>query len=473
MYRDNSDSLYSDGDIVYDIDGNHYTVVTIAGEPWAYLKENYACTKDTDNKAIKNIDNNEEWLEYYNQGIPAVRDYNNKEIGFTFVEQYSLDIPFNNDEFYVKERSGEYVARFLVTDLVGLGGAKTSLFLLEDDDFENSSYREVNGELSRILERKTFDEHILSLVEPEGIGIKLGTSSPSSKQSYPVINFNKFANKNRDIYELSGFSPMLTVDSGGLIEADKFKIEKFLFPEENVLKLTAIPGDTVGFNNQTNLYGDSNYDNNRIPVSPELNYEISFRIYVDFDYDLDLGLNGGSFKLTFGLNGFNSLGVHAPNSFLNAASGAVNNKFFNQLSFSTASADWYSNRFEKRWVWVRGILFNYSESLSANYVGINLNLGSLANHLKFNGINTRFLRPNFEFFFETYPVEVPPKELSVYIKDFQVRPIELPIQRGAINVKNVMLNVLKNNSGMSDGEIRRIMEEKLLPYNTVTKTKFI
>ena len=65
------------------------------------------------------------------------------------------------------------------------------------------------------------------------------------------------------------------------------------------------------------------------------------------------------------------------------------------------------------------------------------------------------------------------EESGFYLHNLNIRPLILPVGKGILGTKNVFINYLENNDRFSETEINSIFGNKLFPYNSFIKNKFI
>lgn len=118
--------------------------------------------------------------------------------------------------------------------------------------------------------------------------------------------------------------------------------------------------------------------------------------------------------------------------------------------------------------WIRGILWKHNKKFNENQdFDINdvLNIG-LGNNLKMN-TQTNYIIPRI-----TYIANGVSNTVNIY--GVVVRPLKLNFSRGQLGLRNLIYLFTVNNNGQySENQLRNIIQQKLLPYNSFLKQNYI
>ena len=217
----------------------------------------------------------------------------------------------------------------------------------------------------------------------------------------------------------------------------------FLQSKRNVLSINNVdPFQTAGIGTDISK---------AIPVSPEMDYEISF-----FARQVDLDSN-----LTFGVKGFDE------------DDNEINLQKITDLSDSNIFFERIQLNRDNVWYQVRGFLFNHNSSAitgegSVPEIGYGV-------HLRF----PKRLLP------ERHICKIVPTVLldntanavnsgEIRIYDFKVRPLRTSYSTGFVGISNFIQTFVQNNNlNLKDEEITDNMRKFLIPYNSTLKNNFI
>lgn len=321
---------------------------------------------------------------------------------------------------------------------------------VDDNDFNNINSSLISGEVSRLINRKAFDEFIFPLVRGTELSWNLDNSSPQSSQNYPIINFNKFYCKNESIYSLRNIPIYVGVVSGGEIAG--ISIEANFLTGVDAIKISNINSNPKGIGNGLNpLTEIYNNQDIAIPINEGIDYEISFRIRIDSP-------NTG-FRIWFNVVSFDEDFAQIPPH--SAISVGDTETYFLGGTVAASNA---LLRYIGKDVWVRGILYNSSKFVGVDVTKLNIDAADGRNLIMQSG--TKYIVPNI--------IMVNPSDTgNVYIWDVQVRPLDLDVSKGSLGLTDVFLPYLVNNGDMNDGNVESFIRNNLIPYNSLLKVKYL
>jgi hypothetical protein len=177
-------------------------------------------------------------------------------------------------------------------------------------------------------------------------------------------------------------------------------------------------------------------DTKKIIVSPELNYEVSFRIKKNDSFD----------NVSFGVQAYD-----AQENAINLVSvidGSSSNDFFVSKNVTKVTSEEY---------WVRGVIYNKDQpDVSANDALLNVGYGK---NLRM-GEKVAFIIPRIRINGDLGP------NLAC-IRDIKIRPANLPFSLGYLGAKNFIINWVLNRSGIPNDKVSQIVKQYLIPYNSV------
>lgn len=360
-----------------------------------------------------------------------------------------------NTPSYVLEEETSAVSVFSISPKVSyfstVNAPNLSNLFTKDDNFDNIKDCSVDGELLRYVDHSYSDEFILAM--NSNIGWTLDKSSPGQKQTYPIVGFNKFHNKEKAIPKLEN----LPIAFGG-VSATYFDSVTTSIIKDGVvgIKITPKPsistsyGISIGSNIQTLFQYD--LDKFLIPVNANLDYEISFRIKT-INPDINIKFRPLCYSIDKQLvPPISAIGVESAGNYF--------------LNIELNDVDGYRSRFIQKIndcgeVWIRGILYNSSTSSGVDSTKMNMNI-PFGRNLIMDPLTT-FLSP--EILIESSTSNVS----SIYIWDIQVRPITSNVDKGNLDTKNLLSLYSVNRGRMSKGDLVKSIESTLLPYNTFIK----
>jgi hypothetical protein len=118
---------------------------------------------------------------------------------------------------------------------------------------------------------------------------------------------------------------------------------------------------------------------------------------------------------------------------------------------------------KNRDLWVRGI-YSLAHMTTADH---KLNIG-FGNNLYNNSTGlVKYIAPIITFIASDY------YQTTVMLKDIVVRPLSLNTSKGQVSNKNTMIGFLRNDSGRSDLDVTKFIEQKLIPYNCTTNIQYL
>lgn len=280
----------------------------------------------------------------------------------------------------------------------------------------------VDGELIRLIDHKITEELLFALFENFNTGWCLGKSSPTWTGTEKIVNLIKGYEYSEVVEDLSKY-PLYNPSYISIVD------EKLSISNTQPLDEDCGIGEVAPFT-----------DDYKITVDPDEAYEISF--FVE--------MSAIESCLLFGVNCFDVSGNQVtPNK---STDNSPSNLFLENVSLNLANQEY----------WVRGILWNKNKSNGLNDtttlgVGNNLIMHPLTNSI------IPFVIHN--------PTAV---AKTVTISKFRVRPVKFNFSRGQLGVKNIIYLLTKNNNGSYvESELKSIVENKLIPYNSFLKPNFI
>ncbi len=320
--------------------------------------------------------------------------------------------------------------------------------------FERSSGVGVlNGELLRLIQNSVFDEFLFALTQSHEIGWTLGYSSPMYTSAYGIKNLTKAYEFEVEPTDLSKYplvnDSVIALSGGFIVISDGLVITPsgtVVFPGGIAPALTTTTTGPTQFIFDVVTYagiGTEGTIDKPIVIDPSLDYEVSFRITQN-----DVINN----KFSFGLRCYDINDVEIGS--LSAKSGISRNWFIEDFSVGVVDTEY----------WVRGVIYGNS---SADIPDDILNIGY--------GQNLRF---------KTNCNQVVPMVIvkdadamgagdEVKIRDFKFKPRRLDYSLGMLGARGLIVGFLENNGIYTDDQVTRIIEEKLIPYNSFTKIKYI
>lgn len=301
----------------------------------------------------------------------------------------------------------------------------------------------IQGELLRLITYQTYDEFIYNLPNEKHYGWNIGNSSPL----YKGLSTNDWLiNK---LYE---------PDTEDVLDLDLYPLQE---PAQTTLITDS--GRSVMRTRQTGLNGGISYSGigpnfayniDKKPINIKLPYEIYCEVKVEAPVD--------NAYLLFGACSYTDSDNYSRLQSLNDGSETTLYKFFE--GFLAKSDVWYK---------LRGLIFPANTPLNTDLVN---DLGFA--HCRFvDDRITRFLSP---FLFiqngDNPPVwSHPGTTPSSYIRvrNIKVKLANLPFSTGLINTKSLIYFFLLNNSVRSDIDVKKIVRDKLIPYDTNLLIEFI
>lgn len=286
---------------------------------------------------------------------------------------------------------------------------------------------EVDGELIRLLDHRITEELIFCLFQNFESGWCLSKSSPTWKGTEFIKNLRKgyeFQNEVKDLTKYPKISSSVLS-----IVSETINISS---------SLTSGQEAGVGY-----ISGNEGF---KLVVDPLEDYEISFFIKQS---SLQNGLNFGCDF--WDING-NSLNAKK------STEDTVSNYFLQSFALRKVN----------QFYWIRGILWKHNKKFNENQdfdISDALNIG-LGNNLKMNA-QTNYIIPRI-----TYIANGVANTVNIY--GVVVRPLKLNFSRGQIGLRNLIYLLTVNNNGQySENQLRNIIQQKLLPYNSFLKQNYI
>lgn len=269
---------------------------------------------------------------------------------------------------------------------------------------------QVDGELLRIINYKTFNEYVFAPLAKKEIGWNIGNSSPLFRGTQLMSNMVKAYEFGDEVTDLNLYPLISTsnvaIDSGYMLFTHTTGVNGLQYAEEEDL----------------------------IPINNKVSYEVSF--FIESLGDLT--------DLSFGVSAFNSQ-IQSLQLFDASTGTASTDNLFLDTIYPIVS---------DLGVWVRGVVYGSGET---DLKGT-LNIG-VGNNLKFN-TSCEYICPKILIDNSTNSVNM------VRVKDIKVRPLALPYSLGQLSANNFIVNYLKNNSGKFENELNNIIRKELLPYNS-------
>jgi hypothetical protein len=282
----------------------------------------------------------------------------------------------------------------------------------------------IDGELLRILNTALLDEFIFGYTLRGDLGWCIGQSSPLYTGADNIVNLIKGYESTSEVYDLTKY-PLLNPSYISLVD-DMICIDGVLNAEQAGIGVTAFDVTKA------------------ILVDPTLDYEISFRCAKTI---------AGYYVINFGVRLFDQYGVEV--SPVKITDETLHTYFLEYGNMPAATTNY----------WVRALLHPYTAALLPDDVltfgaGQGLRMPSTAKYM----IPTIMIYNNDG---STMP-------FPVYIWDIKIRPGSLWFSRGTLSARNFILGWLKNNSAeYNETQIEKIINEKLIPYNTFSLLNFI
>jgi hypothetical protein len=283
---------------------------------------------------------------------------------------------------------------------------------------------DVDGELVRLLNTDLTDECLVAPTSRFELGWCIGQSSPLYTGADNIENLIKAYEYDSEVVDISRYP---------LIE------ESYLSVPNQKIQIANVPdGLSCGI-------GSSVFDLAKaVVIDPSLSYEISFKVLKQTSLIADLSFGVALYDM-------NGTAVSATQ----ITDGTVNNRFFTKLALKKLNTEY----------WVRGVL-NASDSLLVT--GDTLNIG-FGQNLR-SRYNTVFLIP---LIIVENSTGVPTGDI-VSIWDIKIRPASLWFSRGLLSSRNFILGYLRNRSAdYSDAQVKKIIDEQLIPYNSFSLLKFL
>lgn len=280
------------------------------------------------------------------------------------------------------------------------------------------------GELLRLIRYKTEDEFIFALLMSRDTGWAMGYSSPTWNRTDTVLNVTKGYETTTNVTDLNAY-PL--VNPTGVVIVDDVD------NDGNPIKAMTFVGNS--------LVGISSAEDKSklLPVSENMTYQISFKAKTSF-------VNNQNLKFGVEVYGKGKQVMTCKESYGEAESiSFVSNDGALSLPFAGVYYE------------CRGILSRkdraYASPVALNFPnGRGLQMKEGTSYLSLLLTQDRSAASN-----------------NVYIYDIKIKPIFLPFYQGNLGEKDVIAAYYKNNSLVSDTEIKDFSEEYLLSYKNVLK----
>lgn len=279
---------------------------------------------------------------------------------------------------------------------------------------------DIDGELLRLIGYELINEFLFAILKPRVTGWCIGSSSPTWRGTEFSENVVKGYEKTYDVIDLANY-PLVNPATIGLLNGE--------------IIINAVPANT-----QSGIDYDAD-PNKRIVVSPNIDYEIAFRVKQSQTFA----------NITFGCRAYDKDGNVV--SLQNSISGDQTNFFFEKKDLNLVN----------QYYWVRGILWNSSKPLQAG--GTTL------------GGNNLRIPANVVYIVPIIIVDnggTPDTGNLTYFTDIKVRPFKFNFSVGKLGVRPIIYSILKNNNGeLNNEDVERVIKEKLIPFTFFLKSNFI
>ena len=267
----------------------------------------------------------------------------------------------------------------------------------------------VDGELLRLIDYKISDEFMFALLNNSEHGWCIGISSPAYSASDHVLNLIKAYEFGSDVTDLSLY-PLLNSSYISLSDG----------------KMAIDTSSAVSCGVQ---FDDD--ENKKIPIDTGLCYEISFRVKCSTPK-----------TVTFGVDVYDIDGNYLYLRNLKTDDPSIDN---NICTFTIPLSDIT--------YWVRGFIAEKGR-IEDNNDSLNIGIG---NNLIFQS-NEKYIVPR---------ITVDEANCHIKLSDIKVRVISLPFDLTFLGVKNLAINIFKNNKGILDDNISYTIKNDLIPYNVL------
>lgn len=354
-----------------------------------------------------------------------------------------LRISCAEDGYILNDRNGNPVAYYSA----GIGQVSTDLIYSSDDLFNNYlRFNFAGGELTRVINKQEPDEFIYPLLANTDLAWNLGTGSPSSIQTYPIIGFNKFVGYGKNIPSLKDMH-LKFPEVGVNKDFSRININTTRFVGRKVIELNIDENKSGGI--EFAKTGDMVFNRRLIPVNSDMDYEVSFRIYFESTNPIATSID---FNMDFGVDSFDD--VFTETVLLSDADGTDSN------TIATVTPDvglggMFQSRFYKKWVLVRGVIYN------SEHTDVDERILSIP-----SSHNLRLKEDTFYI----YPrLSITPLEADCrfYLTDIGVRPLVMNTSKGTQNVRNVILPHIINRGQKTFEAVETTIKTTLAPYNAL------
>lgn len=280
------------------------------------------------------------------------------------------------------------------------------------------------GELLRLIRYKSEEEFIFALLMSRDTGWAMGYSSPTWNRTDTVLNVTKGYETTTNVTDLNAY-PL--VNPTGVVIVDDVD------NDGNPIKAMTFVGNS--------LVGISSAEDKSklLPVSENMTYQISFKAKTSF-------VNNQNLKFGVEVYGKGKQVMTCKESYGEAESiSFVSNDGALSLPFAGVYYECRGILSRKDRAYVSPVALNFP-----NGRGLQMKEGT--SYLSLLLTQDRSAASN-----------------NVYIYDIKIKPIFLPFYQGNLGEKDVIAAYYKNNSLVSDTEIKDFSEEYLLSYKNVLK----
>lgn len=309
--------------------------------------------------------------------------------------------------------------------------------------FANTDYVSIDGEVRRLV-NFIDGECLLELAATGELGLTIDMSSPLSEEA-SCANLNKAYQKGA-ISKLSEFPLLFSNAIKPVVETGYIK---YTLPNATSafygINVPLIATPAWKSSPDYKILGQMPF----IPINVATDadaldgYEISFVIHSNADIDLK-----------FGIATYNEDLVNLAAKTKKYTTNAASDMFLDEVNFvKCKNAD----------LWIRGVYSLKHDALINN--ALNIGLGS--NLYNDSQSEVKYIVPIIAF------VGSSAHAVAVMIKDIVVRPLSLNTSKGQVANKNTMIGFLRNDSGQTNANITKFIDEKLIPYNCTTNIQYL
>lgn len=311
----------------------------------------------------------------------------------------------------------------------------------------------IDGELIRLFRNQKYDELLGEMIPIQNLGWCLGHSSPMYKGTTNSKSLNKSGNinfKGKSDEEI--FNDFILTKNNCSVSVGQ--TEFYGLKTLDFLTMIVIPGVT-GFAGGFGRIANEDVDNKLIPISTNLDYEITFFFRKYQTYGA---------KLKFAVEAFD----YNENKMTDALS-LPNNNGYSDSFFDIELTNFQDDEY----YFVRGIIYGYASKITNN---LTTNIG-YGNNLMFSSNFVKYILPKIIFHDEN----VTPSGINQFdICNYNIKPLirgtnvmprknnlQLTSQSlGFLQSSNLLYLYIKNNNNTkSVEEIEEFVNKYLIPYN--------